>query len=53
MFNKKIEKQIVSTFNKETKDAKKIAKKLGVSRKDVMNFLMESGLRTYSVGTLN
>ncbi len=53
VFNKKIQKQIVSTFNKETKDARKIAKMIGASRKDVMTFLMESGLRTYSASSLS
>ncbi len=51
MFNQKTKKRIVSTFNKETKDARKIAAKLGVPRRDVMIFLEDNGLRTYSFGS--
>ena len=51
MINKKIQKQIVSTFKKETTNAKKIAKKYGVSRRDVMWFLETEGLKSYSMGS--
>ena len=53
MFNQKVQKKIVSTFNKETKDARQIAKKLNVSRREVMDYLSETGLRNYSLGSYN
>jgi hypothetical protein len=51
MFNKTVSKRIVSLFNKETKDARKIAEKLNLSRRDVMVFLAINGLRSYSEGS--
>jgi hypothetical protein len=53
MFNQKIQKQILSTFKKETKDARKIAEKLNLSRRNVMDFLSDCGLRIYSEGSFN
>lgn len=53
MFNRKIQKSILSTFKKETKDARKIAEKLNLNRRQVMSFLENSGLRTYSEGSFN
>jgi hypothetical protein len=50
-FNKKTQKRIVSTFKRETKDARKIAEKLDLKRHHVMRFLEDLELRRYSEGS--
>ena len=51
MFNLKISKKIVSMFNQETKNARKIAKELNIPRRYVMAFLQVKGMRSYSEGS--
>jgi hypothetical protein len=48
---KKDQKRVLSMFNKETKNAKKIAETLHLPRHSIMFFLEEKKLRSYSLGT--
>lgn len=53
MLKRSVKKEIVSTFKRETKDARRIAEKLNLKRFDVMRFLETEGLRSYSPGSYN
>lgn len=51
VLNKKEQKSVLSMFNRQTEDARKIAVCLRLPRHAVMRFLEEKNLKSYSPGS--